>query len=125
MTQPIGLSELIDQVKQELLTPPDKGGDPPVFFVDSVELELQVTAKREGSAGIKIDVVAIGGGEAGGNLSHEKTHTVKVTLSPLFEKAQLVEWYKDLHGEQVLPAIARSLDTLTKGGVEDDIAERF
>lgn len=126
MTQPIGLSELINQVKKELLTPPDKDGDPPVFFVDSVELELQVTAKREGKAGIKIDVVSIGGGEAGGTLSHEKTHTVKVSLSPLFEKEQLVEWFKDVRGEQVMPAVARSLDALTKdGAVDENLADRF
>ena len=124
MTQPIGLSELIDQVKQELLTPPDKDGEPPVFFVDSVELELQVTAKREGNAGVKIDVVSIGGGEAGGALSQEKTHTVKVTLSPLFEKAKLVEWFKDVRGDQVMPTVARSLDALMKGN-DEDLADRF
>ena len=124
MTQPIGLSELIDQVKQELLTPPDKDGEPPVFFVDSVELELQVTAKREGNAGVKIDVVSIGGGEAGGALRQEKTHTVKVTLSPLFEKAKLVEWFKDVRGDQVMPTVARSLDALMKGN-DEDLADRF
>ena len=124
MTQPIGLSELINQVKQELLTPPDKDGEPPVFFVDSVELELQVTAKREGNAGVKIDVVSIGGGEAGGALSQEKTHTVKVTLSPLFEKAKLVEWFKDVRGDQVMPTVARSLDALMKGN-DEDLADRF
>ena len=124
MTQPKGLSELINQVKQELLTPPDKDGEPPVFFVDSVELELQVTAKREGNAGVKIDVVSIGGGEAGGALSQEKTHTVKVTLSPLFEKAKLVEWFKDVRGDQVMPTVARSLDALMKGN-DEDLADRF
>ncbi|MEM6517710.1 MAG: trypco2 family protein [Cyanobacteria bacterium P01_C01_bin.70] len=124
MTQPIGLSELINQVKKELLTPPDKDGEPPVFFVDAVELELQVTAKREGNAGIKIDVVSIGGGEAGGTLSQEKTHTVKVSLSPLFEKEQLVEWFKDVRGEQVMPAVDGSLDALIKGK-DDNLADRF
>ncbi|MDB9526280.1 hypothetical protein PN498_09810 [Oscillatoria sp. CS-180] len=126
MSQSIGLSELIDQVKKELLTPPQKDGEPPVFFVDSVELELQVTATRESNAGIKIDVVSIGEGEAGGTLSQEKTHTVKVSLSPLFEKEQLLKWFKDVRGEQVMPTIARSLDALTKDGAADDnLADRF
>ena len=124
MTQPIGLSELINQVKQELLTPPDKNGEPPVFFVDSVELELQVTAKREGNAGVKIDVVSIGGVEGGGTLGHEKTHTVKVSLSPLFEKEQMAEWFKDIRGEQVIPARDGSLNALIKGK-DDNLADRF
>ncbi|MDA0265487.1 MAG: hypothetical protein O2890_12835 [Cyanobacteria bacterium] len=120
----IGLTELIEQVKQDLLTPPTPNSEPPILFVESVELELQVTAKREGTAGIKIDVLSIGGGEAGGALSQEKAHTVKVKLSPLFEKAQLVQWYKDLRGDQVLPAVNSSLDALIKGN-DENLADRF
>lgn len=54
MSQPIGLAELIDQVKQDLLTPPAKGAEPPILFVETVELELRVAARKEGNAGVKI-----------------------------------------------------------------------
>lgn len=125
MTIPIGLSELIQQVKQELLAPAlDEKTAPPVLFVESVELELQVTARREGTAGVKLDVLSVGSGEAGGKLSHEKVHTVKVRLSPLFDKAQLVKWYEDLYGEEVMPAVKRSIDGLLKGN-EGDIGDRY
>lgn len=125
MSKPIGLSELIQQVKKDLLAPVlDRKSDPPILFVESVELELHVTAKREGNADIKIDVLSIGGGEAGGAMSQEKTHTVKVQLSPLFDKAQLLEWYKDLYGDEVMPAVKRSMDALLKGD-ESNIASRY
>ncbi|WP_346294095.1 trypco2 family protein [Sphaerothrix gracilis] len=125
MSQPIGLSELIQQVKKELLAPVlDRKSDPPILFVESVELELQVTARREGNAGIKIDVLSVGGGEAGGGVSHEKAHTVKVQLSPLFDKAQLLEWYKDLYGDEIMPAVKRSMEALLKGD-ESNIADRY
>jgi hypothetical protein len=41
-----------------------------------------------------------------------------VKLSPLFDKAQLLEWYKDLHPNEVLPAVKLSFDALLKG--DDD-----
>ena len=51
----IGLAELIQQVKEELLTQaPDGEKDIPIFAVDSVELELQVTVKKLGKAGRSI-----------------------------------------------------------------------
>jgi hypothetical protein len=123
-SQKIGLSELIDQVKKDLLSPPSAEAEPPILFVEAVELELKVAARREGNAGVKVDVLAIGGGEVGGGLSQEKTHTVKVKLSPLFDKAQLLEWYKDLRGDQVLPSVASSLDALIKGD-DENLGDRF
>jgi Trypsin-co-occurring domain 2 len=115
----IGLSELISKVKQDLLSvTPGQTKDAPMLFVESVELELQVTVKQEGKAGIKIDVLTFGGGELGGGISRDDVHKVKVKLSPLFDKAQLLEWYKDLHPNEVLPAVKQSFDALLKG--DDD-----
>ena len=124
MTQNIGLSDLINQVKHDLLIPSSENAEPPILFVDSVELELRVAAKREGKAGIKIDVLSVGGGEVGNSLSQENTHVIKVKLSPLFEKEQLIQWYKDLRGEQVLPSVANSMEALMKGD-EENLADRF
>ena len=48
----IDLAEFIQQVKEDLLSvTPGKDKDAPFLFVESVELELQVTAKRTGKAG--------------------------------------------------------------------------
>lgn len=116
---PIGLAELIDKVKQELLSvTPGKDKEAPILFVDSIELELQVAVKREGAAGIKIDVLSFGGAEAGGTLSRDDVHTVKVQLSPLFSKERLMEFYQALHPDQIPTSVKQSLAALLKG---DDV----
>ncbi|PSB33918.1 trypco2 family protein [Stenomitos frigidus] len=113
---PIGLAELIQQVKQELLaTVPGKTKEAPILLVSSVEVEVQVTVKREGKAGIKIDVVAVGGGELGGGLSRDEVHKVKITLSPLFDRERLLEFYQTLQADQVPAAVKQSMEALFKG----------
>jgi len=116
----IGLAELIQQVKQDLLsTVPGKNTDVPILFVSSVEVEAQVTVKREGKAGLKVDVVSVGGGELGGGLSRDDVHKVKVTLSPLFDKERMMEFYQTLQPEKVNAAVQQSLKALYKGDDED------
>jgi hypothetical protein len=83
MAQEIGLQELVYQVKKELLT--QRPDDPvPLFYVEGVELELNVAVRKEGRAGIQIYVVDIGGGG-----SHEKTQRVNVRLSPLYSRDEM------------------------------------
>ena len=123
--QSIGLAELIQQVKQELLsTVPGKAKEAPLLLVSSVEVEAQVTVKREGKAGIKIDVLSVGGGELGGGISRDDVHKVKVTLSPLFDKERLMEFYQTLQADQVPTSVKQSMDALFKGE-EGDLADQF
>jgi Trypsin-co-occurring domain 2 len=125
----IGLAEFIQQVKQDLLSvAPGKEKDAPFLFVESVELELQVTVKRTGKAGakgsIKIEVLGTGGEiglEAGGDLGRDDVQKVKVKLSPLFDKDYLLKTYKDIHSEQVLPVVNKSIDALFKGDEESNL----
>jgi len=121
---PIGLAELVEQVKQELLSAAPSKDNVPIFFVDNVELQLQVTVKREGQGQVKVDVVSLGGAEVGGGISRDDVHQVKVTLSPLFDKAQLMEWYKTLYPNEVLPTVKQSLESLMKGH-GGNLADRF
>jgi len=120
----IGLAELIQQVKLELLTIPPNNTEPPLFSVDSVELELQVTVKREGKGSVKINVVSIGGAELGGGASHDAVQKVKVTLSPLFDKAKLMEFYQTLRPDQVMPTVKSSLEAILKGN-QGNLNEEF
>ncbi len=123
----IGLAEFIQQVKQDLLSvAPGQDKDAPFLFVESVELELQVTVKRTGKAGakgnIKINVLGTGGEvgvEAGGDLGRDDVHKVKVKLAPLFDKEYLMKAYKSLRPEQVLPTLNKSMEALFKGNDED------
>ena len=94
MSSEIGLAELIQQVKQELLmTYPRSENDTPLLSIDSVELELQVTVKREGKGGVKINVLQFGGGELSGGASRDDVQKVKVKLSPLVSKETLLKAY--------------------------------
>lgn len=116
MPQSIGLADLIQQVKQELLsTVPGENTDTPIMFVESVELELQVAVSREGGGGIKIDVLSFGGAEANAAMSQERSHTVKVKLSPLFDKEKLMEFYETLHPDKIPSSVKQSLNALLKG----------
>lgn len=124
-TQSIGLAELIQQVKQELLsTVPGRNSDAPILFVESVELELKVTVSREGKGGVKIDVLSFGGGDLGGSLKREDVHTVKVSLSPLFDKERLMEFYQTLHSDKVPTSVKQSMEALLKGE-EENLADQF
>lgn len=87
---PLGLAELIEQVKQELLSKRDT--TTPLFSVDQVELELQVLIHKEGKAGVKVYVV-----EAGIAANRDDVQKVKVTLSPLLNKQELLEAYEREH----------------------------
>jgi hypothetical protein len=120
-SKPIGLAELIEQVKAELLAPPtdtEKAKTAPFLFVESVELELQVTVKRDAKAGVKVDVVSVAGVDAGSSVGQDKIQKVKVKLSPLYEKEEIKQYYKDLKPDQVLPSINNSLKVLKGEGEE-------
>lgn len=118
--QSIGLAELIEQVKRELVAnAPGQTKDAPILFVNSVELELQVTVKRGGTGGVKVNVVSVGGAEIGGSVSRDDVHKVKVILSPLFDKERLMEFYGTLHPDKVPSSVKRSLEALFKGNEEE------
>lgn len=116
----IGLAELIEQVKRELLaTTPGNETDIPFLSVDSVELELQVTVKKDAKGGVKIYVLEIG---ASG--SRDDVQKVKVTLSPLLNKETLLSIYKNMYPERWRELLRTSADALTKGS-EGDLSEQF
>lgn len=114
MSRDISLQALIEKVKDELLAPTG-GPDYPVFFVDQVELELQVAVSYEASGGLSISVLSLGELEAGGGTSREKGHTIKVTLSPILsreEQRQLIQ-----EDQRMLNGVRRATQAaLRKGG---------
>lgn len=89
----IGLQDLIYQVKRELLAPDaeQRASDPdPLFFIDQVELEITVKAVKEGNGNIKLSVLSFAELNVGGDLLKERGHVVRVTLSPLLAKEQVL-----------------------------------
>lgn len=84
--KPIGLAEMIYQVKRELLSRETRERDPvPLFAVDEIEIETAVAVSREGEGGINIHVLSLGikGSETA-------TQTVRVTLKPVLSREELI-----------------------------------
>ena len=74
--KPVGIRELIDQVKQELLAEHDVAQ--PLFVVRQVDVEVAFTVERNVNGGIDLQVVQFGGER---NVSD--AHRVQVVLEPV------------------------------------------
>jgi hypothetical protein len=110
----IGLADLIEQVKNELIyVDPEQEKEAPVFWVNSIELELQVTIKREGKGGIKVYVV-----EAGGGISRDDVQKVKVSMTPLLTREEIRKLYQEKFPEKVREVFGKSLDMM-KGNTDN------
>jgi hypothetical protein len=108
--KPIGLNELIYQVKRELLNPESREDDPvPLFTVDEIELEVAVTISREGQAGINIQVLNVGGGA-----SREDAQTVRVKLKPLLSREELIAVLRK-RDPSLFEAVSEESQSLLKG----------
>ncbi|MBW4542282.1 MAG: hypothetical protein KME43_24565 [Myxacorys chilensis ATA2-1-KO14] len=111
----IGLTELIEQIKQDLMSASlDQQTEVPLFGISAVELELQVTVKKEGKGGLKFYVI-----DFGGAASRDDVQKVKVSLSPLLSKEQLLSLYKQRYPEKWEAFLATISDTLLKGSDDD------
>lgn len=107
MSEPIGLQELIYQVKQELLAPNPKAkaAHPyPLFAIDKIELEIAVSVTREAKGGIRVSVV-----EFGGSVSRERGHVVTVSLSPLLSPEEIRQQAIEAYGAEIVRREARNL----------------
>jgi hypothetical protein len=117
----IGLAELIEQVKRELLAPSlEDKTDIPLLSVDEVELELQVTVKKDAKGGIKIYVLELGGGG-----SRDDVQKVKVKLSPIVNKEILLGLYKKRHPERLNELVETSIEGILKGDSDANLNEGF
>jgi hypothetical protein len=74
--EPIGLKELIAQVKRELLEEHDDRQ--PLFVVGSLELQISFTAERNANGGIDLKII-----QAGASAKTTDVQSVKVTLQPI------------------------------------------
>jgi hypothetical protein len=109
----IGLAELIQKVKYELLnSDPAQQDEAPVLWVNAVELELQVTVKRDVKAGLKVYVF-----EGGGGASRDEVQKVKISLTPILTREEIRKIYQDKHPEKVREIFEKSLN-MTKGNLE-------
>ena len=117
--QNVGLSELIEKVKAELLTLP-KDKTAPFLFVDNVELELQVVVDKKANTGLEIKVVGIGGAKIGADVAQQDIQKVKVSLSPLFTKEEMKEAFKTFKPDDYIKSYIQSQEAIIKGNETGD-----
>ncbi len=88
----IGLSEFIEQVKKDLIVEQEQSAVP-FLAIEKVEVEVKVIANlvEGGKAGLKLSVFGLGA-DAGVNTKSKKedVQTVRITLSPLLTKDELL-----------------------------------
>lgn len=117
----IGLAELIEKVKSELLSQElGADGTEPLFSVDEVTLELQVTVKKEGKAGLKVYVV-----EAGGGASRSDVQVVRVKLTPLLSKEERIRVFQNLHPGEWKAIEAASVKGVLKGVTRQNLSNLY
>lgn len=91
MAKMMTLHELIDYVKEDLLTPL-KADSPeelyPFLFVEEVELEVNVAVTDKLSDSGKLTIYVLEAG-LGGEKAQEKGHKIKVRLTPLVTKEEM------------------------------------
>ena len=116
METEITLQNLITKVKKDLLAP-SSSPEYPVFFVEKVELELQVNIIAQMNGEIGISILQFGKAGTQSSLSQEKNHTIKLTLLPILtreEQRALIE--KD---NRMMDGIQRSTQAaLRKTGLD-------
>jgi len=110
----ITLNQLIDQVREELLTEA-KADSPdmmyPFLFVEDIEIEVQVNILSAAEVGGKIKIQVA---ELGSKLKAEDqiTNRIKIKLTPLFSKEETRQLLEQRVGERVMNKIE---DTNLKG----------
>lgn len=128
MSAQIGLGAFIAKVKEELKPIEDS----PIFFLEKAELEINVTVSQEGTAegkvkgkaDLKINVLgadvklgeAEAGGEASGKLQRQKVHTVKVTLTPILSKEEIISTLSKEEKDK----LNKTSKVLFRGGQKED-----
>jgi len=105
----LGLVELIEQMKQDLLNVPPSS-EPELFFIDEVTLEVNFTVSGDIESGFNFGVVTLGS-----DVSEERVQKVTIKMTPLVSKNQLIEKINQ-DSQKAQTIIATSAESLTRGG---------
>ncbi|MFK7848574.1 MAG: trypco2 family protein [Rhodothermales bacterium] len=106
----LGLTEFIAQVKQDLLTHEMDASTPPLFSIDEITLELQVTVEKTGGTGVNISVL-----QAGVQKTALDTQTIQVKLTPLLSREQRITLLQEKYPELWKKTVISSAESLTRG----------
>ena len=81
----LGISDLIQKVKQDLLSEQSKT-DPELFSIDEIVLEINFTISGDIDGGFNLGVVTLGS-----QVSEERVQKVTIKLTPIVSKSQMIE----------------------------------
>ena len=118
MNSGIEVTKLINQLKKDLLS--TNADDVPLLSVDEIEIELQVVVKDEGKAGIKLYIF-----DLSGSSSVEGTQKIKIKLSPIFDKATLLDLYQASQPEKSSSTLSQSLGAVFKGEATNNLDDEI
>lgn len=107
----IGLAQLIQKVKLDLLAPKDIG-EPDLFTVDEIVLEINFTVSGDIDSGFNLGVVTLGS-----KINEERIQKVTVKLTPIVSKEQLIEKINQ-NPEKSQMIVKESAETLVRGDIE-------
>jgi hypothetical protein len=88
MSQDVSLSQLIEQLRRDLLSPSKDRGYP-IFKVDQIELELGVNISKSLSGELSISVLQTIAGKGQKTNLEENLHKMKVILKPILSPEDL------------------------------------
>lgn len=114
----VTLNQLIDQVREELLSPRQANTPEemyPFLFIEEVEIEMGVTVSSTAGAGGKVNIQVV---EIGSDVTatEQQTHCIKVKLTPLFTKEETRRLLEQKTGPHVMQKIE---DTSLQGTAKD------
>lgn len=117
----IGLAELINKVKHELLSS-ETGEEEniPLFSVDEVELELQVTVTKQAGGGLSIHVI-----ELGGQAERDDLQKVRIVLTPLLDKEERLQYFKTKYPERWKTLQEAQIEATVKGPGQESLDDLY
>jgi hypothetical protein len=129
MAKSLALSELIEQVKADLLRP-RTGAEPALFAISEVEVQVSFTVERAANGGIDLQVVQLGASGAS-----SATHSATIRLVPLVTPEEVRAGIDQaargavqrvvMRGEDSSSAAAAAAQTLSRGGESGVVRRGF
>ena len=96
MATGITLQDLIEKVKSDLFLPYQGTGQGgklvyPIFLVDEIELEIEVSVTYDAEAGLKITLPSVVEGSVSAGQEKGTGHRIRLKLSPILSRDEMRE----------------------------------
>lgn len=122
MSNEVTLQQLINKVRSDLSTVAPQDVDP-IFFIEKVEIAVEVAITSKAGAGLEITVLNIFKGSVSGDKESSRGNTITITLTPILtidQQRQLLESDQDL-ANRVRQA---TISSLRKSGESSFVGEQ-